>query len=40
MQFGFYFYFKKITVYGKDKIPKNGGIILSPNHQNGYYYLW
>ena len=35
MQFGFYFYFKKITVYGKDKIPKNGGIILSPNHQNG-----
>ena len=35
MQFGFYFYFKKITVYGKDKIPKDGGVILSPNHQNG-----
>ncbi len=35
MQIGFYFYFKKITVYGKEKIPKNGGVILSPNHQNG-----
>ena len=35
MQLGFYFYFKKITVYGKDKIPKDGGVILSPNHQNG-----
>ena len=35
MQIGFYFYFKKITVYGKEKIPKEGGVILSPNHQNG-----
>jgi len=35
MQIGFYFYFKKIKVYGKEKIPKKGGIILSPNHQNG-----
>jgi len=35
MQIGFYFYFKKITVYGKEKIPKNGSVILSPNHQNG-----
>tara|TARA_B100000780_G_scaffold146458_1_gene102266 strand:+ start:824 stop:1828 length:1005 start_codon:yes stop_codon:yes gene_type:complete len=35
MEFGFYFYFKKITVYGKEKIPKDGGVILSPNHQNG-----
>jgi len=35
MQFGFYFYFKRITVYGKEKIPQDGGVILSPNHQNG-----
>ena len=35
MQIGFYFYFKKITVYGKKNIPKKGGVILSPNHQNG-----
>ena len=35
MQIGFYFYFKKIKVYGKEKLPKEGGIILSPNHQNG-----
>ena len=35
MQIGFYFYFKKITVYGKKNIPKKGGLILSPNHQNG-----
>ena len=35
MQIGFYFYFKKIKVYGKEKLPKKGGVILSPNHQNG-----
>lgn len=35
MQIGFYFYFKKIKVYGKEKLPKKGGLILSPNHQNG-----
>ena len=35
MQIGFYFYFKRITVYGKDKIPEDGSFILSPNHQNG-----
>ena len=35
MELGFYFYFKKITVYGKEKIPREGGVIVSPNHQNG-----
>ena len=35
MQIGFYFYFRKIKVYGKEKLPKKGGVILSPNHQNG-----
>ena len=28
------FFFKKLTVIGKEKIPKDGAIIFSPNHQS------
>ena len=28
------FFFKKLTVVGKEKIPKDGSIIFSPNHQS------
>jgi len=29
------FFFKKLTIIGKEKIPKDGSIIFSPNHQSG-----
>ena len=28
------FFFKKLTIVGKEKIPKDGAIIFSPNHQS------
>ena len=28
------FFFKKLTIIGKEKIPKDGAIIFSPNHQS------
>jgi len=30
------FYFKKVRVYGLENIPKNGGLIFSPNHQGAF----
>lgn len=32
---GLFFYFKKISVYGKENIPKRVGIIYVANHRNG-----
>ncbi|MGA0373865.1 MAG: lysophospholipid acyltransferase family protein [Flavobacteriaceae bacterium] len=29
-------YFRKIRIYGLDNIPKNGGILFSPNHQSAF----
>ncbi len=31
-----YFYFKKFRLYGLDNIPKDGGVIFSPNHQAAF----
>mgnify|MGYP001354907860 CR=1 FL=1 len=30
------FFFKKLTIIGKEKIPKDGAIIFSPNHQSAF----
>ena len=30
------FYFKRIRVYGLENIPKKGGLLFSPNHQNAF----
>ena len=29
-------YFRKIKIYGLDNIPKNGGVLFSPNHQGAF----
>lgn len=29
-------YFRRIKIYGKENIPKDGGIIFSPNHQGAF----
>lgn len=31
-----HFYFKKVRVYGLENIPKNSGLIFSPNHQGAF----
>ena len=31
-----YIYFRKIRIYGKKNIPKNGGLLFSPNHQSAF----
>ena len=31
-----FFYFKKIRIYGRENIPKDGGILFSPNHQGAF----
>ena len=31
-----YIYFRKVQIYGKENIPKNGGILYSPNHQGAF----
>ena len=30
------FYFKRLRVYGLENIPKKGGLLFSPNHQNAF----
>ncbi|MEN8124163.1 MAG: lysophospholipid acyltransferase family protein [Bacteroidota bacterium] len=34
LQIGFFFYFKKINVFGRENIPKNKGILFVAPHQN------
>ena len=34
VKIGLFFLMKKITVYGKENIPKKGAVIFIPNHQN------
>jgi 1-acyl-sn-glycerol-3-phosphate acyltransferase len=29
-------YFRSVTVYGKNNIPKHGGVLFSPNHQGAF----
>ena len=29
-------YFRKIKIYGRENIPKNGGVLFSPNHQGAF----
>ncbi|TXD48740.1 lysophospholipid acyltransferase family protein [Polaribacter sp. IC073] len=35
MKFGLFFYSKKITVLGKENIPKKGAVLFAVNHPNG-----
>lgn len=34
LKLGFFFYYKKILVYGMENIPKDKAVFLLPNHQN------
>ena len=34
IRIGLFFYFKKIRIYGLDKLPENQPLMLLPNHQN------
>ena len=31
-----YIYFRDIKIYGIENIPKNGGLLFSPNHQSAF----
>ncbi|MDO6758791.1 lysophospholipid acyltransferase family protein [Tamlana sp. 2_MG-2023] len=35
MNLGMFFYFKKITVYNKERVPKDKPVLILGNHQNG-----
>ena len=36
LRFYNYIFFRNIKIYGYDKIPKDGGILFSPNHQGAF----
>ena len=31
-----YFYFRRVCVYGLEQVPRSGGVLFSPNHQNAF----
>ncbi|MFL2577995.1 MAG: lysophospholipid acyltransferase family protein [Flavobacteriaceae bacterium] len=35
-KFASHFYFRKIKIYGLENIPKEGGVLFSPNHQGAF----
>lgn len=34
LRVGFFFYYKRFKVYGKENIPKEGAVMFLPNHRN------
>ena len=36
LKFYGYIYFRDIKIYGKNNIPKKGGLLFSPNHQSAF----
>ena len=36
IKFTIHCYFRKIKIYGRENIPKNGGVLFSPNHQGAF----
>lgn len=36
VKYGLYFYYKKMIITGREKVPKNKPLLLLPNHQNSF----